>query len=77
MRQPTQAAGLQHECDDAEEVDIGIVDGELHKHCSGQSVQPGVIKEILKNSVGKSNIWGISILWRPLPPALDGTTFPV
>lgn len=50
---PTQSAGLQGQSDDAEQVDIGVVDSEFHKHSSGQAIQPGVVKEILENSVGR------------------------
>lgn len=47
----TQGTILQGERDDAEQVDIGVVDSELHKHGSGQGVQPAVVKEILENPV--------------------------
>lgn len=32
---PTQGAGLQGQSDDTEQVDIGVVDSELHKRGSG------------------------------------------
>lgn len=67
-RLPTQGAGLQGQSDDAEQVDVGIVDSELHKHGSGQPVQPGVVKEILENSVGRGVFRGISIPRGSLPP---------
>lgn len=46
---PTQSAGLHGQGDDAEQVDVGVVDGELHKQDSGQTVQPGVVKEVVKD----------------------------
>ena len=50
---PTQGTGLQGQSDDAEQVDVGVVDRELHKRGSGQAVQPGVVKEVLESSVEK------------------------
>lgn len=46
----TCCCGLQHECDDAEEVDIGIVHSELKKDCLGVHVKPGVLIKVLKGS---------------------------
>lgn len=46
----TCCCGLQHECDHAEEVDIGIVHSELNKDCLGVHVKPGVLIKILKGS---------------------------
>lgn len=42
---------LQQECDDAEEVDISIINCELHKDCSGVPIQPFLLKEILNGPV--------------------------
>lgn len=65
---PTQGAGLQGQSDDAEQVDVGIVDSELHKHSSGQAVQPGVVKEILENSAGRRAFRSICSLSGSLSP---------
>ena len=54
-------AGLQGQSDNAEQVDVSVVDRELHKHGSGQAVQPGVVKEILECSVGRGAFRGVSI----------------
>lgn len=66
----TQGTILQGERDDAEQVDIGVVDSELHKHGSGQRVQPAVVKEILENPVEEECL-GVFFLgrlpaWEPL-----------
>lgn len=53
----TQGAVLQCECDNAEQVDVGVVDSELHKHCSGQGVQPAVVKEVLEDSAEEEGAW--------------------
>lgn len=58
---PTKGAGLQGQSDNAEQVDVSVVDRELHKHGSGQAVQPGVVKEILEGSVGRGAFRGVSI----------------
>lgn len=42
---------LQQECDDAEEVNISIINCELHKDCSGVPIQPLLLKEILNGPV--------------------------
>lgn len=47
----TYGGGLQQECDDAEEVDISIINCELHKDCSGVPIQPFLLEEILKGPV--------------------------
>lgn len=56
----TQATGLQCECDTAEQIHVGVVDSELHKHCSGQGVQPAVVKEVLENPVEEGSAWASS-----------------
>lgn len=66
-RLPTQGASLQGQSDDAEQVHIGIVDSKLHKNSSGQAVQPGVVKEVLENSVGRGIFNDISIYSGSLP----------
>lgn len=68
VRLPTQGACLQGQSDDAEQVNVGIVDGELHKNSSSQSVQPGIVKEVLENSVGKGLFRDISNYSGSLPP---------
>lgn len=47
----TYSSGLQQECDDAEEVDISVINCELHKDCSGVPIQPLGLGEILKDPV--------------------------
>ena len=64
---PTKGAGLQGQSDNAEQVDVSVVDRELHKHGSGQAVQPGVVKEILEGSVGRGAFRGVSIHRGSLP----------
>ena len=66
-RLPTQGTGLQGQSDDAEQIDVGVVDRELHKHGSGQAVQPGVVKQVLENSVGRGVFRDISICSGSLP----------
>lgn len=46
----TDGCGLKHECNDAEEVDVGIVYSELHKDCLGVHIKPGVVIEVLKDA---------------------------
>lgn len=46
----TYGCGLQHECNNAEEVDIGIVHSELNKYRLGVGVKPGVVIKVLKRS---------------------------
>lgn len=65
---PTRGAGLQGQRDDAEQVDVGIVGSERHKHGCGQAVQPGTVKQVLENSVGRRAFRSISILSGSLPP---------
>lgn len=68
----TQGTILQGECDDAEQVDIGVVDSELHKHGSGQGVQPAVVKKILENPVEEECL-GVFFLGRlPAREPLSG-----
>lgn len=43
---------LQHECDNAKEVYVCIVHGELDKDCSGVHVKPCVVIKVLKDSIG-------------------------
>lgn len=66
----TQATGLQCECDTAEQINVGVVDSEFHKHCSGQGVQPAVVKEVLENPAEEETAWASSVLggsclWTP------------
>lgn len=46
----TDGGGLQHERDNAEEVDVGIVNSELHKDGLGVHVKPGVVIKVLEGS---------------------------
>lgn len=47
----TYSSSLQQERNNAEEVDVSVVNCELHEDCSGVAIQPFVAKEILKGSV--------------------------
>lgn len=46
----TNSCGLKHECNNAEEVDVGIVNGELHKDCLSVHIKPGVVIKVPKDS---------------------------
>lgn len=47
---PTYSRSLQQERNDAEEVDVSIINCELHKDRSGVAIQPFVPEEMLKGS---------------------------
>lgn len=47
----TYSSGLQQECDDAEEVDISVINRELHKDCSSVPIQPLGLGEITEDPV--------------------------
>lgn len=64
---PTKGAGLQSQSDSAEQVYVSVVDRELHKYGSGQTVQPGVVKEILEGSVERGAFRDVSIHRGSLP----------
>lgn len=51
----TNGAGLEKKCDDAEEVDISIINGELSKQRPGGQIQPFVPEQIIKCSVNENN----------------------
>lgn len=51
----TNCCGLKHQSDNAEEVDISVIHCELHKDSPSVSVNPDVVKKVLKQSV-KGNI---------------------
>lgn len=47
---PTYSRSLQQERNDAEEVDVRVINCELHKDRSGVAIQPFVPEEMLKGS---------------------------
>lgn len=47
----TYSRGLQQECDNAEEVHVSIINGELYKDGPGVHIQPFVPEQILKGAV--------------------------
>lgn len=47
----TYSCGFKQECDDAEEVDISIINGELHKDRPGVHIQPLVSEQRLKGAI--------------------------
>ena len=44
----TYGCGLQHECDNAKEVDVGIIHSELNKDSLGIRIKPGAVIKVLK-----------------------------
>lgn len=52
----TYSNGLQQECGDAEEVDISVINRELHKDCSGVPVQPLGLGEIAEDPVNYAHL---------------------
>ncbi len=47
----TYSCGLQQECDDAEEVHVSIINGELYKDRPCVHIQPFVPEQIVKGAV--------------------------
>lgn len=47
---PTYPCGLQHQRDNAEEIDVGIVHSELNKDSLGVDVKPGVVIKVPEDS---------------------------
>ena len=47
----TYGRGFQHECYNAEKVDVCVVHSELNEDGLGVHIEPGVVIKILKNSV--------------------------
>ena len=43
--------------DDAEEVDVGVVDGEIDEDCTSAAVNPQVVPEVLDHFLGLVKRW--------------------